>query len=710
MLLAALCFSSILVLLIVMTRAQDKQEAARESATLATALDTSVAMVRHDLQDYAKWDDAVRHIAHDFDPIWVDDNVIAYLGRTQGYAEIFVIAPNGRTVYAFSGGRRSRNGAVTTLGQAFGDSLGEVRRMNARGQPILSGFTRAGNDFYAYAVAAVVPLTAKVRVSGERYAIAIAQRIDEKYLAAIAKKHALPELSLSDHVRKPDTGAVALTGRLGKTLGLVTLRFTTPGTALQWRMLPALIGIFIGVIVAAGIILRRARQSVEALHASQCEALHHANHDVLTGLPNRRMLIDRLSAALDHDEKLVLLYMDVDGFKEVNDLYGHAAGDVLLREVALRIVDASGPLPLVARTGGDEFAIVHRAAPSEVKAGDNLADRIIDAFHRNFSVAGTNISIGVSIGVVTTSDASLRSGGLPQCHEVDELMRRADVAMYDAKAKGKNRWCVYAAEMDQDHQLRKRLERDLRAAVVNGDIDVAYHPVVTADSRSIVGVEALARWEHSQEGTIPPDIFIPLAEMTGLIGQLGTHVLRTACRAVAPLDIKLAVNLAPAQFWDARLIEQIEAVLNETGFPPERLELEITEAYLLSRPDAAAAIIDKLHARRIGIALDDFGSGAASIGYLQRFRFDRLKIDKQFLARAINEPMGVEILAALVALGRSLRLRITAEGVETEDEAALLQASGCDHLQGWLFGRPGQLNSFGFGAPGVNSERVTSRA
>jgi EAL domain-containing protein (putative c-di-GMP-specific phosphodiesterase class I) len=233
--------------------------------------------------------------------------------------------------------------------------------------------------------------------------------------------------------------------------------------------------------------------------------------------------------------------------------------------------------------------------------------------------------------------------------------------------------------------------------------------VVTADSRSIVCVEALARWEHPQEGTIPPDIFIPLAEMTGLIGQLGTHVLRTACRAVAPLNTKLAVNLAPAQFWDAQLVEQIEAVLTETQFPPERLELEITEAYLLSRPDAAAAIIDKLHARGIGLALDDFGSGAASIGYLQRFRFDRLKIDKQFVARAINEPKGVEILAALVALGRSLRLQVTAEGVETEDEAALLKASGCDHLQGWLFGQPGQLSSFGFCTPAVNSDRLTGR-
>ncbi|EZP70363.1 Periplasmic sensor diguanylate cyclase/phosphodiesterase [Sphingomonas paucimobilis] len=693
-LLTALCFSSILALLIVMTSAQDEQEAARESTTLASALDTSVAMVRHDLQDYAKWDDAVRHIAQDFSTAWIDDNVTAYLGRIQNYDEIFVISPDGRTVYSFSDGRRSRKQAVATLGQAFGDSLGEVRRMNAGDQPILSGFSRVGNDFYVYAVAAVVPLTGKVRINGGRYAIAIAERVNAKYLGSIAQKHGLPLLGLSDHVRDPDMGAVPLASRSGKVLGLVTLRFTRPGTALQWRMLPPLAAIFFGVAVAAGLILRQVRQGLEALRESQIHALYHANHDMLTGLPNRRMLIEQLRSALEQREGRVLLYMDLDGFKEVNDLYGHAAGDVVLRQVAARIMDAAGPSSLVARTGGDEFAIVQSPDRAD-GAGPQLAERIIEAFSRNLLVAGSNIRIGVSIGIVATSGWVPLTDGMPPDQEVDELMRRADVAMYDAKAKGKNRWCAYVAELDHDHRLRKTLERDLRAAIVSGDIDVAYHPVVTAQSRSIVSVEALARWEHPQEGTIGPDIFIPLAEMTGLIGHLGTHVLRTACRAVAPLELKLAVNLAPAQFWDVHLIDQIEAVLAETGFPPERLELEITEPYLLSRPEAAAAIIEKLRSRGIGVALDDFGSGSASIGSLQQFKFNRMKIDKQFLVRISNDPGRVDILAALVALGRSLRLEITAEGVETEAEAALLGASGCNHLQGWLFGRPGPLSSFG---------------
>ena len=688
--LAALCFSSILALLIVMTRAQDEQEAERESATLRTALDTSIAMVRHDLQDYAKWDDAVRHIAHDFDAAWIDDNVTAYLGRIQNYAEIFVISPDGRTVYSFSDGRRSKKQAVATLGRAFEDSLGKVRRRDASDQQILSGFSRARNGVYAYAVAAVVPLTDKVRVGDERYSIAIAQRVNAKYLATIAQKHGLSQLSLRDNLPAPDMGAITLTSPLGKVLGFVTLRFTKPGTALQRRMLPPLAVIFLGVALVAAIIFRQMRQGLEALRESQLKALHHAHHDMLTGLPNRRLLVERLTNALERRTNLALLFMDLDGFKEVNDLYGHEAGDVLLREVAARIVDAAGPSSLVARTGGDEFAIIQTVESGDA-TGAALADRVIDAFRSNLKVAGSHIRMGVSIGVVTTAS---RTDGARSDQEVDELMRRADVAMYDAKAKGKNRWCPYAAELDHDHRLRKMLERDLRAAIVSGDIDVAYQPVVTAYSRSIASVEALARWEHPREGTIAPDIFIPLAEMTGLIGQLGTHVLKTACKAVAPLDIKLAVNLSPAEFWDIELIDRIERVLAETGFPPERLELEITESYLLGRPEAAAAIIEKLRGRGICMALDDFGSGSASIGYLQEFKFNRLKIDKQFLARHSNDPGQVEILAAMIALGRSLHLEITAEGVETEAEAALLGASGCDHLQGWLFGRPGPLSSF----------------
>jgi predicted signal transduction protein with EAL and GGDEF domain len=360
----------------------------------------------------------------------------------------------------------------------------------------------------------------------------------------------------------------------------------------------------------------------------------------------------------------------------VNDLYGHAAGDAILREVQLRIRNAL-PGAFVARVGGDEFAaVLHETGRPGATAA---AEAILASFAQPFSLGTYRISMGVSIGTAHASRGQ---------HSESEILRRADTAMYAAKGEGKRCYRHFEPQMDQLHRLRLAMQEDLREAIETGGIDIVYQPVVESSSGRICSVEALSRWSHPVHGVVPPDIFIPLAERSGMIDALGRHVLRNACREALALPFNLCVNLSPAQFWDRNLVAEIRAILSDTGFPAARLEVEITESYLLRQPDAAAEILVQLRALGVKVALDDFGTGYASIGYLRRLPFDRLKIDKEFIAPLAQGGRGIELVGAIVALATSLGLEITAEGVETKEQARLAHLAGCSQLQGYLFGRP----------------------
>ena len=260
--------------------------------------------------------------------------------------------------------------------------------------------------------------------------------------------------------------------------------------------------------------------------------------------------------------------------------------------------------------------------------------------------------------------------------------------MYVAKSQGKHCFQLYCAEIDAGRDVRRELQQDLQTAIERGEIAVLYQPIVCARSHETLGMEALARWEHPQRGAIDPERFIPLAEESGLIVPLGQAVLAKACREACGWGVNLAVNLSPAQFWDRRLATTIEEVLRETGFPADRLELEITEGYLLRRPEAAGEVLARLKSIGVRIALDDFGTGFASIGYLQKLGFDSIKIDRSFVAAAVSAPKAADLARAIVGIGEALELPVTAEGVETFEQAALMTSAGCERLQGWLFGRP----------------------
>jgi len=409
-----------------------------------------------------------------------------------------------------------------------------------------------------------------------------------------------------------------------------------------------------------------------------------ANHDGLTDLPNRNLFQDRLSQALARSKRGAstcgVLCLDLDRFKNVNDLNGHATGDELLRQVALRLTASVRADDTVARLSGDEFAII-QVGVAHPDGPAILADRLVKAMAAPFEIDGQQTVIGTSIGIALyPGDGD--SG--------EELMRAADTALYRAKAAGRGTYRFFEAEMDVRLQERRRLERDLRQALASHQLDVHFQPLVGCDNEQVIGFEALVRWNHAERGFVSPAEFIPLAEECGLIMPLGNWVLRAACREAVtwPAETIVAVNISPAQFRHADLAKEVLGVLAETGLEPRRLELEITEGVLIEDTDRVLETLTLLKQAGVRISLDDFGTGYSSLSYLQRFPFDKIKIDRSFIWEMEKNPDSMSIVRAVIALGRSLRITVTAEGVETPTQLALLQSEQCDQVQGFLIGKP----------------------
>src|SRR5438309_1592252 len=421
------------------------------------------------------------------------------------------------------------------------------------------------------------------------------------------------------------------------------------------------------------------------MRQSEVELDRLARQDALTGLANRqalrRALDDALVSAVRRKHRCSMFLLDLDRFKAVNDTLGHPAGDTLLRLVALRLRDVIGEAGQVGRLGGEEFEVVLPTTSDQTDLS-KLAQGIIDSLSRPYTINGTAVSIGASVGIVT-SDYDDRTA--------DDLMRDADLALYAAKAAGKGCYRFFAPEMHEAARERQLMESDLRVALEKGQLRLVYQPCVDASSEDVTGFEALIRWEHPEHGPVSPVQFIPLAEEIGLINEIGEWVLRTACAEAAnwPKHISVAVNLSPIQFQSHALPTIVRMVLGDTNFPAKRLELEITEGVFLNNDEYVHEMIRALKAIGLKLALDDFGTGYSSLSYLQRVPFDKIKIDRSFVTGASDlEGRNAALIRAMVGLASDLKMQTTAEGVETQEELALVRSLGCSLVQGYIFGKP----------------------
>jgi diguanylate cyclase (GGDEF)-like protein len=415
---------------------------------------------------------------------------------------------------------------------------------------------------------------------------------------------------------------------------------------------------------------------------------HSAQHDFLTGLPNRMLLNDRVSQAIvlapRHSKKVAVLFLDLDGFKHINDSLGHPIGDKLLQSIAKRLVSCVRSSDTVSRQGGDEFVVLL----SEMEQSEDAAIsalRILQAVAEVHTIDHHDLHVTTSIGLSVFPDDG---------KDAETLVKNADTAMYQAKENGRHSYQFFRPAMTVRAVERQSIEENLRRALERQEFTLHYQPKIRLRTGEITGAEALLRWSHPVRGPVSPTQFIPVAEDCGLILPIGQWVLREACKqARAWVDLGLplgtmAVNISSMEFRDDNFLESVFAILSETGLDPRSLELELTESVLMKRAESAASVLKTLRARGVQIAVDDFGTGYSSLSYLRKFPIDALKIDQSFVRQITSAPDDATIVTAVISMGRSMKLRVVAEGVETREELAFLQNHQCDEAQGFYFSRP----------------------
>jgi diguanylate cyclase (GGDEF)-like protein len=509
------------------------------------------------------------------------------------------------------------------------------------------------------------------------------KRRDQAGLQTIAAQIGLENFRIERTGSDPGLASLAIPGSAHDAGMNIMWSPQTPGDLMRDRLVPLATTGFLLTLSLFGLVLLYLRWITKDLAQSQARSEQLLGRDPLSGLANRMLFGQRLDEALaalpQTQDRLAVLFIDLDRFKDVNDTYGHKAGDELIQLVAQRLVNVIRTSDTLARFGGDEFAIIQTGLRA---AGDSetLAKRILDALTQPFAISDTQVIVGASIGIALAPEHG---------DDRETLMRLADTALYQAKSEGRNRYSLFQSRMDETIRMRKTVEEDLRRAIIENELVLEYQPLFSSDGEKIVGLEALVRWPHPIRGLINPSEFVAIAEERGLIVPLGEWVLRRACEDCKRWpDIRIAVNVSPIQFRHRNFVETVVRVLEETGFDPTRLELELTEGVVVEDADAAEEAMMDLRALGVHLALDDFGTGYSSLIYLRRFAFDKIKIDRSFLESMEATGESAILVHSIVHLGRALGLTVTAEGVETKEQHRFLQALGCHQLQGFLFSKP----------------------
>jgi diguanylate cyclase (GGDEF)-like protein len=676
----------------------DEDSGRRDIALAKNGLESLVGRLRHDLVALAQWDEAVQRVLLKNDTAWLHRYFGQRLRETSGHDLSFILYSSGAPAYASIDGVNVYNDLYDWVRPQVEPVVAEVKNTYAKRAampPRATGELESLPESASRAVfrpidhksalvvaATIVPSHDAALLGNRAPPVAISVSfLEGDLLRQLAKDLSIEDLALENGT-EPADGKIGIEVPLPREGAHSWLVWNPrrPGTEMLYRLMPGLAGIatFIGFV--GFFVLRHVRRSNQQLAESERRATELAFRDTLTGLGNRAQLIEtlaRILPGLREDEHLALLFIDIDGFKDINDTLGHHVGDELLTVAAWRLASVKNCVGAV-RLGGDEFAILIRLDEDDEIGG--ICRHVLEDLRHPTPAGDHVLTVSASIGVAIAPE---------HADDPETLLRRADIALYRAHTDGRGSLRMFDPGYEEALHKRGKMERELAQTLARDELRVLYQPLLSADGERIVGVEALMRWEHPERGIVAPAEFIPAAEHSGLIVRLDEWVLRRACETAARWPgISLAVNLSPSNFHSSDMVDRVTRVLNETAFDPRRLELEITENMLLhATPDVLGQLAEM---RRMGIriVLDDFGTGYSSLGYLRRFPVDKIKIDQSFVKNLGVTEEAAAIVECVARLGRALGLTVTAEGVETGEQHRFVRAVGCHQLQGFLFSPP----------------------
>ncbi len=658
----------------------NEQERVRSSQAARSAINSVEAGLKGVMIDNARWDDAAERTRNDLDTQWVNETwVVATTERN--YDTFFIVGKDGKTLAAGQAGMFSDLKAADYLGQTLELALHTLQSKSGTFDAVSS----VAKTVDGVSVFAMAPLqyfnNAKAQLHHPQKYLIFMRALSAPAVQELGNIHILENLALGPLSENKD--GTLLKDQWGRPVATLTWSQADPGKAARESSIYAgllSIAALLAVMLPLSVVHY---QTMVKMKEEEFSAQRLSRVDSLTGLNNRTMLIEELGkkipASINPNGLLVLAFIDLDGFKAVNDAFGHGIGDTLIRAVASGLRELAGENAILVRLGGDEFALL-MTGPTAERDIERFATRSIKFMDLPFDIEGRLVSIGASVGITKCTSHRI---------EISEFMRQADLAMYQAKESGGNRWKWFNASLDMVRIEQLAIAAELKIILAEDTLEVAYQPFVNSRDRSIVGVEALARWPASSHRKISPDQFIHVAEEHGLIDKLGNAVLRKACTDMAAhKSLIVAVNVSALQLRNLNFVETLKTVLQSTGFDPERLEIEFTESVLIENPVRAHAAMQDVQNMGISLALDDFGMGFASVGYLREYAFNKIKLDRSLTNSISTNGLTQNIVQGTVLIAKGLAAQVIAEGVETEEQATLMRLAGCEMLQGYLFGKP----------------------
>ena len=684
-------------------RTMDQDAIARQQALIDNAFTTRLNRAVGELRSVAWWDDTVKYTAPEtFDTAWLDREIGSYMLESYHHDRLIIFDERNNPIYVYGDGTGLGTTKLTTdiiatlkvLRQARGGPNISPRIETTAGNNALYEIGKTDNRKYSRGFGAIISIGGKpalatallitpsydiAKKSPTRRVVLSIIDVTQPVLTEIGRSSLMPDLSFS-LANDKRLGAFDLKADNGQFLARLNWTPKQPGTEMVQRVLPGILLVIGAAIAFLVILMMRLFASTKQLAAREAEARFLADHDALTGLPNRRRLETLFAAHFENVQssqgRIAVACIDLDRFKDINDTLGHHAGDELIKAVAARLQSKLLLDDTLARLGGDEFAIMR-----PVRSGngfDDISEMVVACFAESFAVTGHQIEANASIGVAFAVRGD-SFGGTIKC---------ADIALYDAKANGRGRLSLFTNDMAEAIEHRHSIQVDLKRAIAARELTLNYQPIVEAVSGAITSVEALLRWTSPTHGSVPPSLFVSIAEEVGLMADLGRFVIEQAIEdAQRWPDLTTAINISPAQLRSATILSDLLEPANRFGVSPSRLTIEITESVLMSSDDRTLRVLNELKKHGFTLALDDFGTGYSSLAYIRDFPFDKLKIDRSFVRGLSVNDRAMAIVEGVVKFGKILGREIVAEGIETEEEMHAMQGAGATHLQGFLFSR-----------------------